>query len=525
MKLLKSIFSVMSATLLLNHVSCFYVEAVPEKAETMRDITTMELVRDMGIGINLGNTFDACGDWIADVDAQWGDGVLTVSDYETAWGSPIITQDMIQGMADEGFGVVRVPVAWSNLMEDNYKISDDLKARVHEVVDWVIDADMYCIINIHWDNGWVNKFPDEKDECMKRFETMWTQIADSFKDYGDYLMFESQNEELGWESLWNPWGGTEGKAESFALCNEINQKFVDVIRSSGGNNPQRHLLISGYNTGIDRVCDPLFRMPDDPAQRMAVSVHYYSPAGFAILEEDADWGKASSTWGTDEEYKELNKNMDMMKNNYADKGIPVIIGEYGCPITNKDPGSVRRFLSSVCKAAYDRNLCPVLWSTPGGHYSRDTCKLEDQELKKLFNEISGFEPKVTETTSVETTTSTTTTTSETTTSSEPTETTTTTTVTTIITTVTSTDETTSSASTTNTLSDVTLYGDANCDGKADLSDAVLIMQSLSNPEKYMLTPQERANADCCNIGDGVTNKDALAIQKYLLKLIPSLPEK
>lgn len=337
---------------------------------TMRDISTMALVKEMGVGINLGNTMEACGDWIAEVDAEWGDGVLTVEEYETAWGSPVVTQKMIQGMADEGFGVVRVPVAWSNLMEDNYKINKDLDARVHEIVDWVIDADMYCIINIHWDNGWVNTFPDNKDECMKRYQTMWEQISDSFKDYGDKLMFESQNEELGWEKVWNPWGGTEGKAEYYALVNEINQKFVDVIRKSGGNNPKRHLLISGYNTGFDRTCDPLFKMPSDPANRMAVSVHYYTPAGFAILEDkDETWAKARATWGTDEDYKELNANMDMMKNGFIDKGIPVIVGEYGCPTKGKEPDSVRLFISSVCKAAYERGLCPVLWSTPGGHYN------------------------------------------------------------------------------------------------------------------------------------------------------------
>ena len=158
MKLSKSLFTVTSAIILFNHVLYFHADAITNKAQTMRDITTMELVRDMGIGINLGNTMEACGDWIADVDAQWGDGILTVQDYETAWGSPIVTKEMIQGMADEGFGVVRVPVAWSNLIGENYKINEALDARVHEIVDWVIDADMYCIINIHWDNGWVNTF-------------------------------------------------------------------------------------------------------------------------------------------------------------------------------------------------------------------------------------------------------------------------------------------------------------------------------------------------------------------------------
>lgn len=490
----------------------------------MRDMTTMEIVKDMGIGINLGNTMEACGDWIADVDAQWGDGILTVQDYETSWGSPVITKAMIQGMADEGFGVVRVPVAWSNLMGDNYKISDELDARVHEIVDWVIDADMYCIVNIHWDNGWVNTFPDNKDECMKRYQLMWEQISDSFKDYGDKLMFESQNEELGWEKIWNPWGSTDGKAESYGLVNEINQKFVDTVRSSGGNNPKRHLLISGYNTGFDRTCDPLFKMPGDPANRMAVSVHYYTPAGFAILEdEDADWAKARPTWGTEADFKELNENMDMMKKGYIDKGIPVIVGEYGCPSKGKEPESVRLFLSSVCKAAYENGLCPVLWSTPGGHYNRETCKMEDQELKKLFNEISGFVPKTQETTTTTApTTTTTTTTSETTTS---------TTSTTTVTTTPAVETTTSTATTpAEPEIKVTVWGDANCDGDVDMSDIVLIMQSLANPNKFGLdgtdehaiTAQGQANGDVDTASKGITSNDAVRIQEYLLKKITSL---
>ena len=380
---MKRIVSLISAAL----ISLMLI--IPAGAESsgkgiMRNITTAGIVQDMGIGINLGNTMEACGDWIA----QYGDG--TVTSYETAWGSPVITEKMINGMADEGFGVVRVPVAWSNMMGKDYHINADYDARVHEIVDWVLKADMYCIINIHWDNGWVNKFPENKDECMKRFTSMWTQIADSFKDYGDKLMFECQNEELGWDSVWNPWGGNSGKEESYELVNEINQKFVDTVRKSGGNNPKRHLLISGYNTGIDRTCDKLFRMPSDPADRMAISVHYYNPSTFAILEEDASWGKARSTWGTAGDFKDLEQQMDMMKKNFVDKGIPVIIGEYGCPKKNKEEQSVRLFLSSVCEAAYKRNMCPVLWDTPGGHYNRETCRLDDAELKKLFsNVVSG----------------------------------------------------------------------------------------------------------------------------------------
>jgi len=367
--------------------------SIPTSANnTMRDITTMELVRDMGIGINLGNTLESSPDWYKeDWIAKWSEG--KPENYETAWGSPVITKEIIEGMAKEGFGVLRIPVAWSNMMEHDgsYTINKDYDARVHQIVDWTLESGMYAIINIHWDGGWVNNFPEEKDESMKRFVHMWEQISDSFRDYSDYLMFESQNEELGWDSVWNPWGGTSGKAESYALCNEINQAFVDTIRKSGGNNPKRHLLISGYNTGIDRTCDDLFKMPNDPANRMAVSVHYYSPAGFAILEEDAEWGKAIPTWGTDQDYASLRSEMQMMKTHFTDKGIPVIIGEYGCPTKNKEPESVRRFLSAVCEEAYQNGHCPVMWATPGGHYDRSSCRMTDQELQKKLYEIGGKE--------------------------------------------------------------------------------------------------------------------------------------
>lgn len=348
----------------------------------MRDMTTMEIVRDMGVGINLGNTFESCGDWIA----QWGDG--TPKSYETAWGSPEITQDMIQGYADEGFGVIRIPVAWSNMMGENYTISSEYLARVKQVVDWSLDTGMYVILNIHYDNGWWSDFPTKKDECMKKYTRVWEQLTDAFGDYDDKLMFESLNEEGGWDSVWNQWNGTEDqKKQSYALLNEINQKFVDIVRSSGKNNAERHLLIAGYKTDVALTCDPLFEMPKDSAGRCAVSVHYYTPSPFAILEEDADWAKMRSTWGTDEDFKELNNNMTMLKTTFIDNGIPVIIGEYGCPKKNKDADSVRLFLSSVCETAYENQLCPVLWDINELHYDRNNCKMYDEELKNSIMSV------------------------------------------------------------------------------------------------------------------------------------------
>ena len=337
----------------------------------MRDITTTELVHEMGIGINLGNTFESCGDWI--------DG-SSVKNYETAWGSPVITKEMIQGYADEGFGVLRIPVAWSNMMEDNYTINADYLARVKEVVDWALESDLYVILNIHWDGGWWEKFPTDKEECTEKYTRIWTQLCDAFKNYSDYLMFESLNEEGCWNEVWNQYGGTDGKEEAYGLLNEINQEFVNIVRDSGGNNAERHLLIAGYATDVELTCDDLFEMPNDEENRCAVSVHYYTPPTFCVIDKDASWGKARSTWGSPTDYAQLDKYMNMMQDNFVNDGIPVIIGEYGVTTSNKTEETVRQYLSAVCEAAYSRNLCPVLWDVTDAFYDRTQCQMKDDTL-------------------------------------------------------------------------------------------------------------------------------------------------
>ena len=497
---IKKLIACAAAAVLLGTGSV--IPAAPVSAAgTMREISTMELVHDMGIGINLGNTLECCVGWDQDdwVKAANG-GNPTAENYETAWGSPVLSKELIAGMAKEGFGVLRIPVAWSNMMEHDgtYTISGKYCARVHQVVDWTLESGMYAIINIHWDGGWINNMPQNKDDAMFHFKHVWEQIADSFKDYDDYLMFESQNEELGWESVWNPWSGNDQqKAQSYALCNEVNQAFVDVIRASGGNNPKRHLLISGYNTGFDRTCDSLFKMPNDPVNRMAVSVHYYSPAGFAILEEDADWGKATPTWGSDQDYNSLRSEMEMMKTHFTDRGIPVIIGEYGCPSKNKEPASVQRFLSAVCEEAYKRGHCPVMWSTPGGHYDRTAFRLVDQELQKKLYAIGGkpYQPRELSfggDTPAQTT--------------EP-----------ALTTTAAPETTTTPAPATTEAIGQGMAGDIDLNGDVNVADAVLLARMLAEDKDITVTAQGRANANV-NGDSNVDSDDLTGILEYLAGL-------
>ena len=346
----------------------------------------------MGVGINLGNTFESCGSWINN---------SSVANFETAWGSCVITEEIIKGYKEAGFGVIRVPVAWSNMMDSNYKIDQRYIDRVKEVVGWIVDNDMYVILNVHWDGGWINNYNSSGmsfsvtyDKCREKYITVWEQLCDQFGDFDHHLMFESLNEEGCWDDIWNRWGGTNGKSDAYALLNDINQMFVDVVRNSGKNNTKRHLLIAGYCTDVDLTCDRLFKMPDDPAGRCAVSVHYYTPSSFCILTQDADWGKASSTWGTAQEVRALEKNLDKLKNTFVDKGVPVIIGEYGCPHENKELDSIRKFITTLSTEAVERRICPVLWDTfdknnpSKSFYNRKTCKINDSVIAQNFLDLS-----------------------------------------------------------------------------------------------------------------------------------------
>lgn len=367
-----------------------------ERGSTMRDITTMELIYQMGLGINLGNTMEAVAPWINNP---------TVEALESAWGSPRITREIIEGYKAAGFTTLRIPVAWSNLMDmDTYTIYPGLLNRVQQIVDYALEAGMYAVINLHWDGGWLYSFPTDYEGSMKRYTRIWEQVAEHFKYYSDFLLFESQNEELGWNSLWAPWDppqNLDNKVRAYEIANSINQTFVDIVRGSGGNNPYRHLLIAGYNTNIDRTVDPLFQMPNDPINRMAIKVHYYDPFGLTHLSEDASWGeRARFTWGTEQDHVELNRKFDLMVTHFIDRGIPVAIGEYGMAKQGVTRAEINNYTLAVTEAMFSRGFLPMLWcvqlNEPAGEYILYFCRrrnpagLTCPELEAGFRAIAAM---------------------------------------------------------------------------------------------------------------------------------------
>lgn len=265
-------------------------EAGAEKPQRpdISGLTSQEIVSSMTIGWNLGDTLDACQ---ADRD---GDGVINehVPDGEepdeTLWGNPKATPELFQALWDSGVNAVRIPVTWRDHIDEAGNISASWLDRVQEVVDYAYDIGMYVIINVHHDSGgdpqfgaWICNAATDYDGTLARYTNLWTQIADRFQDYDEHLIFESMNE-VGFDSLSVP--------KAYKTLNKLNQAFVDLIRSTGGKNPECHLLIAGYWTDIQKTCNNLFQMPEDPAVRCMVSVHYYTPWDFCTTNIKNEWG-------------------------------------------------------------------------------------------------------------------------------------------------------------------------------------------------------------------------------------------
>ncbi len=344
-------------------------------------LSAVETTIRMGNGINLGNTLEAYG------HSSYGTNSATTV-YETSWGQPVTTKEMIEGMKAAGFDTIRIPVAWTNMMafeSGDYTIGQAYLDRVAEIVNWAIDAEMYVIINDHWDGGWWGMFgsatQETRDKAMEMYTSMWTQIGTYFKDYNGYLIFESANEELG-DRLNDkdlcPDSGSLSEDECYTTTNKINQTFVDTIRGIGGVNEDRFLLIAGYNTNISATVDSRFVMPTDTAEnKLLLSVHYYDPWSYCGADAQADWGIKS-------EYNAMTKSISSLSK-FTDAGYGVIIGEYGALLTKE--GELKNntigFTSAFLDQCTANDICPVLWDT-GSFYSKADCKIWDTELAELF---------------------------------------------------------------------------------------------------------------------------------------------
>jgi endoglucanase len=343
--------------------------------------TAQSIASKMKVGWNLGNTLEAqCS--------------------ATAWGGVTLTQQMIDLVKASGFNTVRLPCAW-DCHATNGVIDAGWMATVKQAVDLCVNDGMYVIINIHWDDGWLenNVTTSAQASVNAKQKNYWTQIANYFKNYDEHLLFASANEP------------NASDATGMSVLLSYHQTFVNAVRATGGNNASRTLIVQGPQTNMGLTNTLMNTLPSDPiGGRLMVEVHYYDPPQFCILTQDASWGKMFYYWGTgyhsttdvsrnatygEESY--LDSNFNLMKTKFVDRGIPVIIGEFGAPGRTLSPpsdqtladASRRYWYRYVVSSARSRGLIPYVWDINMGMYNRSTAAVLDQGVIDAMNQGAG----------------------------------------------------------------------------------------------------------------------------------------
>ena len=366
-----------------------YVSQKPSEQEVPEpDMNGMEsdaktLMKKMTLGINLGNTLEAIGG-------------------ETAWGAPKTTEEIIRYFKELGFNAVRIPCSWDQNLEsgNGYIVKERWMNRVKEVVDYVVNNDMYAILNIHWDGGWLeNDIPNGYSKAVdEKQHAIWTQIASVFRDYDEHLVFAGTNEP-----------NVENATHMETLL-RYEQTFIDAVRATGGRNAYRVLVFQGPSTDVDKTDKLMNTLPTDSVEgRLAAEVHYYTPWQFCGMNKDESWGKMMFFWGDAQKnyavgayedkwlsgYNEdyVASQMAKMKKKFWDNGIPVIIGEYSvCTTKDCNLGTYEEnqkayegymksraaFNACVVREAKSHGCVPFYWHCEGDLIDRSELKVTEQ---------------------------------------------------------------------------------------------------------------------------------------------------
>ena len=290
-------------------------------------MSAFTLVEQFSIGYNLGNTLDAnpYGDW-------WNPEGKTPRDFETQWGQPYTTPEIIQAIADRGFKVIRVPVTWGIHCDADDNINPEWMNRVEEVVNMVLNTGCYCIINVMHDTGaaenrWLVADMDAYPTVSPRYKKIWTQIAERFNKYGDHLIFEAFNEIL---SVSNEWGDP-ANASCYEAVNKLEQDFVDAVRATGGNNAYRNLIVPPYGAGQSQAKLDGMQIPKDiHPNHILASVHSYDPYWFCSDSDDESaqqWYQYMFDENCQKEIDDIFARVD--KRFGSELGVPYIFGEFG----------------------------------------------------------------------------------------------------------------------------------------------------------------------------------------------------
>jgi endoglucanase len=355
--------------------------------ETGMTSTVTELAARINLGWNAGNSLEAIGG-------------------ETSWGNPKITKALIDAVKQNGFNAVRLPCSFNQylLNSSTAELKTEWLNRVKEVVQYCVDNDMYVLLNIHWDGGWLenNCTPEKKDQNNAKQRAFWQQIATHLRDFDEHVMFASANEP------------NVDNATQMAVLSSYHQTFVNAVRETGGKNSYRVLVVQGPSTDIEKTNNLMTTLPsDNVANRLMVEIHYYTPWNFCGLTEDASWGKMFYYWGagyhsdTDTERNAtwgeeamVTSNFQLMKTKFVDHGVPVIMGEYdatrrltltGDALT-KHLASRAYFLKYVTSTAKEHGIIPFYWDNGAvgnqgsGIFRRDNYTVSDHQALEALQQ-------------------------------------------------------------------------------------------------------------------------------------------
>lgn len=276
----------------------------------------MDFVKNLKLGLSIGNTLDSVSEDLKYTDAP--------SVGETAWGNPVITKQLVDTILATGINLIRVPVSWGKHLgpAPDYAVAESWMNRIQEVVDYAYKQGAYVILNCHHED-WNIPTYDNREKACERIINLWTQIAERFQDYGERLIFEGQNEprKIGSATEW-----TGGDEEGWDIVNVTNKAFIETIRKAKGFNPKRYLMIPGYaansTVGIRHL-----EIPKDDG-RIIASVHAYVPCEFALeIPGRSDWKHDTAV---------IDRLMKDLKELFIDRGIPVILGEFGAMNKNNE---------------------------------------------------------------------------------------------------------------------------------------------------------------------------------------------
>lgn len=356
------------------------------------DNEAMAFVKKMGIGWNLGNTFDANDD-------NWGSRDELM--MEKAWVGVLTKPEMIQDVHAAGFNTLRLPVSWHNHVDkETFEISEKWLDRVQEVVDYAINDGMYVILNTHHDVYPEFYYPSNEhyETSSKYIKSIWTQLSERFKDYDEHLIFESMNEPRlkGHANEWSFSASNADCMEAADCINRLNQLFVDTVRASGGNNENRYLMVPGYAAAPENALGDWFVLPKDTADnKIIVSVHAYTPYAFALQDGGTDTFEITNAAQT----SEIIRFVSNLYKKFVVNGIPVVIGEYGARAKNDNLQSRVNYAAFYACVASSRNIPCVWWDNHGfkgsgelfGIYDRRALEFRYPEIVEALTKYGGYD--------------------------------------------------------------------------------------------------------------------------------------